>query len=98
MSLEIILGIVSAILLGGFTLFGSKLEGLKRKFTQVKTLLKEAYEVIGKINSVLNKITDILADKKITPEELVEFKTILQEFKNELLDVKVAFLKLIGKG
>jgi hypothetical protein len=94
----IILTIVSALLGGATLIFGGKLEIVKRKFNQVKVLLKEAYEVVGKINAVLSKISEILEDKKITPEEVVEFKAVLTEFKNELLDVKVAFLKLIGKG
>jgi hypothetical protein len=94
----IILTIVSALLGGAALIFGGKLEIVKRKFNQVKVLLKEAYEVVGKINAVLSKISEILEDKKITPEEVVEFKAVLTEFKNELLDVKVAFLKLIGKG
>jgi len=93
-----LLTIISALLGGAALLFGGKLEIVKRKFNQVKVLLKEAYEVVGKINTVLNKISEILADKKITPDEITEFKVVLQEFKNELLDVKVAFLKLIGKG
>lgn len=97
MSLEVILSIISAGLLGAATLFGGKLEIVKRKFNQAKILFKEVSDVINKINSVLNKITEILADKKITADEITEFKTVLQEFKNELLDVKVAFLKLIGK-
>ena len=97
MDLQTILIIVSALLSGVVMLFGGKLQIVRTKFTQVKTLLKEAYEVVGKINTVLNKISEIMADSKITPDEIAEFKAVLQEFKNELLDVKVAFLKLIGK-
>jgi len=98
MDLQTILIIVSAVLSGAVMLFGGKLQIVNTKFTQVKALLKEAYEVVGKVNALINKIGEILADKKITEEEIVEFKALLVEFKNELLDVKVAFLKLIGKG
>ena len=98
MNLETILTIVSALLGGGLLVFGGKLEIVKRKFNQAKSLFKEAYDVIGKVNVILNKISEILADGKITPDELTEFRTLLVEFKNELIDVKVAFLKLIGKS
>ena len=97
MDTSIILTIVSALLAGAVAIFGGKLEIVKRKFSQAKSLFKEAYEVIGHVNKVLNKITEILADKVITAEEIAEFKALLTEFKDELLDVKVAFLKLIGK-
>ncbi len=98
MDQQTILTIVSALLGGAVLIFGGKLQIVNTKFNQVKVLIKEAYEVVGKVNAILNKITEILADKKITADEIIEFKAVLQEFKNELLDVKVAFLKLIGKG
>ena len=97
MSLEIILGIVSAVLAGVAGLFATHWSKVKAKLGLVVVLVKEAYEVIGKVKDIIVKVDAMLADDKITPEEVQEFKAELALLKEELLDVKIAFLKLIGK-
>jgi len=71
-----VLGLV-AVIAGGFWLKA------KGKISQAATLIKEAYEVVAKVNSILE-------DNKIDKAEV-------EELKKELVDVKAAFKALIGK-
>jgi len=97
MTLELILGIVSALLAAAAAIFGTKFELVKKKVKQVVALLKEAYEVIGKVKDLVTKIDAMLADDRITEDEVKDFKSELAVLKEELVDVKVAFLALFGK-
>jgi hypothetical protein len=88
---SILLALVATVA-GGFWLKA------KGKLAQASTLFKEAYEVVGAVNDILQYINTMLADNTIEKTEIVEFKAKVQHFKDQLLDVKVAFLKLIGKA
>lgn len=71
-----VLGVV-AVVAGGFWLKA------KGKLAQIASLVKEAYEVVAKIN-------EVLADDKVEKSEV-------EALKKELADVKDAFKVLIGK-
>lgn len=66
-----------AIVAGGFWLKA------KGKLSQVANLVKQAYEVVAKVN-------EILADNQINKDEIAELK-------KEAQDVKDAFKALTGK-
>lgn len=55
----------------------------KGKIGQISALIREAYEVVQKLHLALE-------DNKVTKEEV-------DGLKKELADVKLAFLKLVGK-
>jgi len=74
--ISIILGAVAA-LAGGFWLKA------KGKLSQIAELIKQAYEVVAKVN-------DVLADNKIDADEVAELK-------KEIQDVKDALKVLLGK-
>lgn len=72
-----VLGLL-AVVAGGFWLKA------KGKIAQVGGVLKEAYEVVAKLHTVLE-------DNTVSKAEVAELK-------KELADVKTAFFELIGKG
>jgi len=74
---SVVLGAI-AVLAGGFWLKA------KGKLSQAATLVKEAYDVVTKVN-------EILEDNTITKDELVELK-------KEAGEVKAALYALIGKA
>jgi predicted metal-binding transcription factor (methanogenesis marker protein 9) len=75
--ISIVLGAVAA-LAGGFWLKA------KGKLSQAANLVKQAYEVVAKVN-------EILEDNAITKDEVAELK-------KEAQDVRDAFKVLIGKS
>ena len=84
MDLDTILMIVSAVLAIAATIFGAKFDAVKKKFTQVKDLVKEGTDVV-------QVAVDAIADNNITPEEA-------EAIKKEAQEVIGAFKALIGKA
>jgi hypothetical protein len=83
MDLDTILMIVSAVLAIAATIFGAKFDAVKKKFTQVKDLVKEGTDVV-------QVAVDAVADNNITPEEA-------EAIKKEAQEVIGAWKALIGK-
>jgi predicted metal-binding transcription factor (methanogenesis marker protein 9) len=83
MDLDTILMIVSAVLAIAATIFGAKFDAVKKKFAQVKDLVKEGTDVV-------QVAVDAVADNNITPEEA-------EAIKKEAQEVIGAFKALIGK-
>jgi len=75
--------IVSIVVSGIAALAGGFWLKAKGKFSAIGSLLKESYEVVAKVNAILE-------DDKITKEEV-------EQLKAEAEDVKEAFFALIGK-
>ena len=83
MELEVILGIVSAVLFVFSTVLGAFWKKGKDKLAKIANLVKQTSELIDKANEVLE-------DNTVTTEEV-------QALQKELLDVKLAWKALFEK-
>ena len=96
-NIEVILGILSALLGGVSVVFGRAWLKVKGKLGKAVLLLIEVNEVFNQGKVVSEKSVKALEDDKVTPEEVAEIKEEIGQFKKEVEDVKLAWKDLMAK-
>ena len=98
MELEVILGIVAALMTGVAAVFGRAWKKIVGKLGKGLVLIIEASDVAAKIRAAAAKLKEGLADDgKLDREEMKAVIDAMEGFDKELDDVKVAWKALVGK-
>ena len=97
MEIEVILGILSAILAGVSAVFAKAWTKIKGKLGKALALLVEATDVVNQGKVISEKAVAALEDDKITAEEIAELKGEIEKLKTELSEVKEAWTELVEK-